>query len=120
MIHYTDKTVKIILKMIFNSLNLHLNKPKILFETGVEPYFKGTWIYDKWTEPTYPVFRLSFLNLDNSSMDLFKKQLNSKITEFANKVAMVSKVRDLPKRRGREIKTLSSFIRSLIYFVLST
>ena len=38
-----------------------------LFETGVEPYFKGTWIYDKWTEPTYPVLRLNFLNFDKNS-----------------------------------------------------
>ena len=59
-----------------------------LFETGVEPYFKGTWIYDKWTEPTYPVFRLSFLNLDNFSIDEFKSELNSKITDFANKISV--------------------------------
>ena len=68
--------------------SLTLDTIATLFETGVEPYFKDTWIYDKWTEPTYPVFRLSFLNLDNSSMDLFKKQLNSKITEFANKISV--------------------------------
>ena len=68
--------------------SLTLDTIATLFESGVEPYFKGTWIYDKWTEPTYPVFRLSFLNLDNSSMDLFKKQLNSKITEFANKISV--------------------------------
>ena len=68
--------------------SLTLDTIATLFETGIEPYFKGTWIYDKWTEPTYPVFRLSFLNLDNSSMDLFKKQLNSKITEFANKISV--------------------------------
>ncbi|MCI7252886.1 MAG: ATP-binding protein [Succinatimonas sp.] len=68
--------------------SLTLDTIATLFETGVEPYFKETWIYDKWTEPTYPVFRLSFLNLDNSSMDLFKKQLNSKITEFANKISV--------------------------------
>ena len=68
--------------------SLTLDTIATLFETGIEPYFKGTWIYDKWTEPSYPVFRLSFLNLDNSSMDLFKKQLNSKITEFANKISV--------------------------------
>ena len=87
---YIPKLVK--LKRVFISRprrfgkSLTLDTIATLFETGVEPYFKGTWIYDKWTEPTYPVFRLSFLNLDNSSMDLFKKQLNSKITEFANKI----------------------------------
>ena len=89
---YIPKLVK--LKRVFISRprrfgkSLTLDTIATLFETGVEPYFKGTWIYDKWTEPTYPVLRLSFLNLDNSSMDLFKKQLNSKITEFANKISV--------------------------------
>ena len=87
---YIPKLVK--LKRVFISRprrfgkSLTLDTIATLFETGVEPYFKGTWIYDKWTEPTYPVFRLSFLNLDNSSLDLFKKQLNSIISEFANKI----------------------------------
>ena len=96
---YVDKT-EYIYNFINNEARVFISRPRrfgksltldsiaTLFETGVEPYFKGTWIYDKWTEPTYPVFRLSFLNLDNSSMDLFKKQLNSKITEFANKISV--------------------------------
>ena len=96
---YVDKT-EYIYNLINNEARVFISRPRrfgksltldtiaTLFETGVEPYFKGTWIYDKWTEPTYPVFRLSFLNLDNSSMDLFKKQLNSKLTEFANKISV--------------------------------
>ena len=68
--------------------SLTLDTIATLFETGVEPYFKGTWIYDKWTEPTYPVFRLSFLNLDNFSIDEFKSELNSQITDFANKISV--------------------------------
>ena len=87
---YIPKLVK--LKRVFISRpsrfgkSLTLDTIGTLFEKGVEPYFKDTWIYDKWTEPTYPVFRLSFLNLDNSSLDLFKKQLNSISSEFANKI----------------------------------
>ena len=87
---YIPKLVK--LKRVFISRprrfgkSLTLDTIGTLFEKGVEPYFKDTWIYDKRTEPTYPVFRLSFLNLDNSSLDLFKKQLNSIISEFANKI----------------------------------
>ena len=96
---YVDKT-EYIYNLINNEARVFISRPRrfgksltldtiaTLFETGVEPYFKGTWIYDKWTEPTYPVFRLSFLNLDNSSMDLFKKQLSSKITEFAIKISV--------------------------------
>ena len=68
--------------------SLTLDTIATLFETGVEPYFKGTWIYDKWTEPAYPVLRLNFLNLDNFSIDDFKNKLNSYITEFANKIGV--------------------------------
>ena len=95
---YVDKTLYIRdlikLERVFISRprrfgkSLTLDTIATLFETGVEPYFKGTWIYDKWTEPTYPVFRLSFLNLDNFSIDEFKSELNSKITDFANKISV--------------------------------
>ncbi len=63
--------------------SLTLDTIATLFETGVEPYFKGIWIYDKWTEPTYPVLRLNFLNFDKNSIEKFNNKLNSKITEFA-------------------------------------
>ena len=95
---YVDKTkyIKDLIKLerVFISRprrfgkSLTLDTIATLFETGVEPYFKGTWIYDKWTEPTYPVLRLNFLNLDNFSIDDFKNKLNSYITEFANKIGV--------------------------------
>ena len=66
--------------------SLTLDTIATLFESGVEPYFKGTWIYDKWTEPTYPVLRLNFLDLDKYSLDLFKQKLNSIITVFAQDI----------------------------------
>ena len=84
---YIPKIVK--LKRVFISRprrfgkSLTLDTIATLFETGVEPYFKGTWIYDKWTEPTYPVLRLNFLNFDKNSIEKFNNKLNSKITEFA-------------------------------------
>ena len=90
---YVDKTVYIPqlvkLKRVFISRprrfgkSLTLDTIATLFETGVEPYFKGTWIYDKWSEPTYPVLRLNFLNFDKNSLEKFNNKLNSKITEFA-------------------------------------
>ncbi len=95
---YVDKTkyIKDLIKLerVFISRprrfgkSLTLDTIATLFETGVEPYFKGTWIYDKWTEPTYPVLRLNFLNFDKNSIEKFNNKLNSKITEFAelNKV----------------------------------
>ena len=96
---YVDKT-EYIYNLINNEARVFISRPRrfgksltldtiaTLFETGVEPYFKGTWIYDKWTEPTYPVLRLNFLNFDKNSIEKFNNKLNSKITEFAelNKV----------------------------------
>ena len=87
---YIPKLVK--LKRVFISRprrfgkSLTLDTIGTLFESGVEPYFKGTWIYDKWTEPTYPVLRLNFLDLDKYSLDLFKQKLNSIITAFAQDI----------------------------------
>ena len=84
---YIPKLVK--LKRVFISRprrfgkSLTLDTIGTLFEKGVEPYFKDTWIYDKWTEPTYPVLRLNFLNFDKNSLEKFNNKLNSKITEFA-------------------------------------
>ena len=93
---YVDKTkyIKDLIKLerVFISRprrfgkSLTLDTIATLFETGVEPYFKGTWIYDKWTEPTYPVLRLNFLDLDKYSLDLFKQKLNSIITAFAQDI----------------------------------
>ena len=91
---YVDKT-EYIYNLINNEARVFISRPRrfgksltldtiaTLFETGVEPYFKGTWIYDKWTEPTYPVLRLNFLNFDKNSLEKFNNKLNSKITEFA-------------------------------------
>ena len=95
---YVDKTEYIPqlvkLKRVFISRprrfgkSLTLDTIATLFESGVEPYFKGTWIYDKWTEHTYPVLRLNFLDLDKYSLDLFKQKLNSIITAFAQDIKL--------------------------------
>ena len=66
--------------------SLTLDTIATLFESGVEPYFKGTWIYDKWTEPTYPVLRLNFLDLDKYSLEHFKQKLNAIISSFARDI----------------------------------
>ena len=66
--------------------SLTLDTIATLFETGVEPYFKGTWIYDKWTEHTYPVLRLNFLDLDKYSLEHFKQKLNAIISSFARDI----------------------------------
>ena len=76
---YVDKT-----DYIFNIL-LTLDTIGTLFEYGVEPYFKDTWLYDKWTEGTYPVLRLNFLEFKKDDAEFFKKQFVEKISKFAKK-----------------------------------
>ena len=51
----------------------------------MEPYFKDTWLYDKWTEGTYPVLRLNFLEFKKDDAEFFKKQFVEKISKFAKK-----------------------------------
>ena len=93
---YIDKT-----DYIFNILRSHrkifISRPRrfgksltldtigTLFEYGVEPYFKDTWLYDKWTEGTYPVLRLNFLEFKKDDAEFFKKQFVEKISKFAKK-----------------------------------
>ena len=63
--------------------SLTLNTIGTLFEKGVEPYFKDTWIYDKWTQNTCPVLRLSFLKFSVSDIDNFKRDFCNEILKFA-------------------------------------
>ena len=85
---YVDKT-----DYIFNILRSHIkifiSRPRrfgksltldtigTLFEYGVEPYFKDTWIYDKWSENTYPVLRLNFLEFKKDDIEIFKRQFEN-------------------------------------------
>ena len=63
--------------------SLTLNTIGTLFEKGVDPYFKGTWIYDKWDQDKYPVLHLSFLEYSATDLDAFKKSLCQPIRDFA-------------------------------------
>ena len=47
------------------------------------PYFKGTWIYDKWDQDKYPVLHLSFLEYSATDLTEFKRQLCLSIYKFA-------------------------------------
>ena len=63
--------------------SLTLNTIGTLFEKGVEPYFKGTWIYDKWDHDKYPVLHLSFLEYSATDLTEFKRQLCLSIYKFS-------------------------------------
>ncbi len=92
---YVDKTKEIYslikYKRAFFSRPRRFGKSTVLdtiatlFEKGVEPYFKDTWIYDKWTDKTYPVLRLNFLEFSVTSFDEFVNSFNRKLLSFARK-----------------------------------
>ena len=63
--------------------SLTLNTIGTLFEKGVEPYFKETWIYDKWDQDKYPVLHLSFLEYSKTDIDEFKELFSLSISDFA-------------------------------------
>ncbi len=63
--------------------SLTLNTIGTLFEKGVDPYFKGTWIYDKWDQDKYPVLHLSFLKFSVTDLADFKKEFCNEILKFA-------------------------------------
>ncbi len=98
---YIDKTEYLYRMLVDNPLerifvsrprrfgkSLTLDTVATLFESGVDPYFKGTWIYDKWTEPIYPVFRLNLIEYPKDDLIEFKRRLIKDISNFAflNKV----------------------------------
>ena len=97
---YVDKT-----KEIFSLLSndrVFLSRPRrfgkstildtigTLFEFGVEPYFKGTWIYDKWEDTTYPILRISFIDYSFTNIELFKIEFCKTISDFAKENDLVN------------------------------
>lgn len=67
---YVDKTEQIF--SLLQNRRTFIARPygfgkSLMFDTigtllglGVEPYFRNTWIYGRWTEKSYPVLRLDF------------------------------------------------------------
>ena len=73
--------------------SLTLNTIGTLFEKGVDPYFKGTWIYDKWDQDKYPVLHLNFLRFRTTNVEDFKEIFSSKIAEFADSLKLKKKIK---------------------------
>ena len=96
---YVDKT-ELIYSLVSLPNRIFISRPRrfgksltldtigTLFEKGVEPYFKDTWIYDKWKDTTYPVFRLNLIEYPKDDLTEFKRRLIKDISDFArlNKV----------------------------------
>ena len=101
---YVDKT-EYIYNLIRNHKRVFFSRPRrfgksltlntigTLFEKGVEPYFKGTWIYDKWDQDKIPVLHLNFLKYRTTSVEEFKEIFSSQIAEFAENLKIGKKIK---------------------------
>ena len=101
---YVDKT-EYIFKLVDNYTRIFFSRPRrfgksltlntigTLFEQGVDPYFKGTWIYDKWEFGTYPVLRLNFLDYSTDDLEEFKEFLSADLSDFAEDLGLTGKVK---------------------------
>ena len=74
--------------------SLMLDTIGTLFEKGVEPYFKCTWIYDKWVEYQHPVLRLNFLDYNSSDYNGFLERLGNSIRYFASNLNLAGYIHD--------------------------
>ena len=115
---YVDKT-EYIYNLIENQERVFFSRPRrfgksltlntigTLFEKGVDPYFKGTWIYDKWQQDKYPVLHLSFLKFSVTDFEEFKRQMCQAIREFAAKLDISSYTdNDRPNNLLRSLSVL--------------
>ncbi|MEE3445743.1 MAG: AAA family ATPase, partial [Prevotella sp.] len=102
---YIDKT-----EQIFNLLKtdrIFISRPRrfgkslmldtigTLFESGVDPYFRNTWIYDKWTDSKYPVLRFDFLKYTEDYKE-FANLFCKNVRLFARKLDITDSITAKP------------------------
>lgn len=102
---YIDKT-----EQIFNLLQtdrIFISRPRrfgkslmldtigTLFESGVDPYFRNTWIYDKWTNSKYPVLRFDFLKYTEDYKE-FANLFCKNVRLFARKLDITDSITAKP------------------------
>ena len=104
---YIDKTKQIF--SLIKARRIFLSRPRrfgkstildtiaTLFEYGVDPYFKDTWIYDKWEDTTYPILRFSFVKYPSNDVEEFKFGFCKNITDFIDKLGFKNFNKTLPK-----------------------
>lgn len=89
---------------------LMLDTIETLFEYGVDPCFRDTWIHDRWTEQTCPVLRLDFLKFGVSDYDGFAARFIGKIRSFAERLGLRGSIPD--RSPGASLFTLFLELRT--------
>ncbi len=89
---YVDKTKEIYSLIDYN--RVFFSRPRrfgkstildtiaTLFEKGVDPYFKDTWIYDKWKGKSFYVLRLNFLRYSTTNYQKFCRDFYNDLNDF--------------------------------------
>ena len=67
--------------------SLLLDTIATLLESGVDPYFRDTWIHDRWTEPKYPVLRLDFSDF-TGGYEGFCRKFTAVLESFAQRLGI--------------------------------
>ena len=67
--------------------SLLLDTIATLLESGVDPYFRDTWIHDRWTEPKYPVLRLDFSDF-TGGYEGFCRKYTAVLESFAQRLGI--------------------------------
>ena len=67
--------------------SLLLDTIATLLESGVDPYFRDTWIHDSWTEPKCPVLRLDFSDF-SGGYEGFCRKLTAVLESFAQRLGI--------------------------------
>ena len=87
--------------------SLMLDTIGTLLGLGVEPYFRNTWIYGRWTEKSYPVLRLDFQKFSCSDHQKFCEDFDRCLAEFAGR----NNFPYVPAERP--LRSMKSLLRSL-------
>ena len=119
---YIDKT-ETIYNLLNNEERIFISRPRrfgksltldtiaTLFEKVVEPYFKGTGIYDKWKDITYPVLRLNLVAYPKNDVGEFKRLLVKDLSSFAKKHNVENYLEDISP--SASIKSLLDALRDV-------
>ena len=67
--------------------SLLLDTIATLLESGVDPYFRDTWIHDSWTEPKCPVLRLDFSDF-SGGYEGFCRNFTAVLESFAQRLGI--------------------------------
>lgn len=126
---YIDKTAQIFNLLKYDRVffsrprrfgkSLVLDTINTLFEKGVDPYFKNTWIYEHWNDRQYLVLKLDFLSMSCRDYNKFCKDFDDQIAEFTELNDLEYSSKDFPNQSIKSLfKTLKKAKKQIKIVIL--